>query len=218
MHSVSVFLDYANINAASTSGSCKVNYGELLRYLADDSEGRAIKVAYAYVPIDPRREHAMDETISDLWGSGYIVRSKVGTLAGNSYKCDFDVEMTLDMVRTAFDIEPDIVVIASGDSDFIPVVELLRNKGIRVEVASFARSMSRLLDNRCSGSIYLDALIEDTLIECERSQNEGMHPDVPVDSGESWSNNCCAFDNAPVNNRTSEENINIIGEGSKSWQ
>jgi len=208
MLNVSVFLDYANINAASTSGSCKVNYGELLRYLADDSEGRAIKVAYAYVPIDPRREHAMDETISDLWSSGYIVRSKVGTQVGNSYKCDFDVEMTLDMVRTAFDIGPDIAVIASGDSDFIPVVELLRNKGIRVEVASFARSMSRMLDNRCSGSIYLD-----TLIECERSQDDGVYSDVPVDSSESWSNDYCVLDNAPVNNLVTEENINNIREG-----
>jgi len=193
MHKVAVFLDYANINAASASVSCKVNYGELLRYLADDSEGRAITAAYAYVPIDPRREHAMDETISSLWESGYIVRSKVGTPAGNSYKCDFDVEMTLDMVRASFDIAPDIVVIASGDGDFIPVVELLRNKGIRVEAASFAGSMSQFLFSRCSGCICLDELIENEMIEDEMIEDgNNFEDDVSIE---------------PDNDITREENI-----------
>lgn len=69
--------------------------------------------------------------------------------------------MTLDIVKTSFEIKPDIVVIVSGDSDFIPVVTELREKGIRVEVASFDQSMSQLLSNRCSGRILLDELIEE---------------------------------------------------------
>jgi len=160
MLKVAIFLDYANINAASTSNQWKVNYEALLQYLADEDEGRVLKIAYAYVPVDPRKEHAMDEVITTLWGSGYIVRSKVGAITGTTYKCDFDVEITLDIMRTSFTLSPDIVVIVSGDSDFIPVVAELREKGIRVEVASFSRSMSRLLASRCSGSINLDVLAE----------------------------------------------------------
>ncbi len=162
MLNVAVFLDYANINSASSSSLCKINYEALLKYLADYDEGRNLKVAYAYVPIDPRREHAMSDEITMLWDSGYIVRSKVGIIAGNTYKCNFDIEMTLDIVKTSFEIVPDIVVIVSGDSDFVPVVTELREKGIRVEVASFNRSMSRLLSNRCSDSICLDELIEES--------------------------------------------------------
>lgn len=158
---VAVFLDYANINSASLSSLCKTNYKALLEYLADYDEGRNLTVAYAYVPIDPRREHAMDEEITLLWNSGYIVRSKVGVIAENTYKCNFDVEMTLDIMKASFEIKPDIVVIVSGDSDFVPVVIELREKGIRVEVASFSQSMSRLLSDRCSGSICLDELIEE---------------------------------------------------------
>lgn len=161
MLEVAVFLDYANINSASLSGLCKINYKALLKYLADYDEGRNLKVAYAYVPIDPRREHSMNDEITSLWDSGYIVRSKVGVIAGNTYKCNFDIEMTLDIVKTSFEVSPDIVVIVSGDSDFVPIVTELREKGIRVEVASFNRSMSRLLSNRCSGSICLDELIEE---------------------------------------------------------
>lgn len=157
---VAVFLDYANINASSNELYCKVDYGELLKYLADDSEQRFLQVAYAYVPIDPRQEHAMDEIIAKLWKQGYIVKSKVGSIAGETYKCDFDVEMTLDMVRVSFDLHPDIVVIVSGDSDFLPVVLDMRNRGIRVEIASFDSSMSRQLTHKCSGYINLDTLIK----------------------------------------------------------
>lgn len=156
---VAVFFDYANIHAASKELHCKVDYGALLEYLADDMEQRSLQVAYAYVPIDPRQEHAMDETIARLWKQGYIVKSKVGFIVGDTYKCDFDVEMTLDMTRVALEMDPDIVILVSGDRDFIPIVLYMRDKGIRVEVASFDNSMSKQMSYKCSGYISLDTLI-----------------------------------------------------------
>ena len=159
MEKVVVFLDYANINAAASQQGCEADYKLLLDYLADPEEGRFLQEAFAYVPIDPRREHAMDEKVRGMWDAGYLVKTKVGTIAGQSYKCDFDVEMTLDISRAAYELQPDIVVLASGDSDFVPVVLELRQKGIRVEVAAFNRSMSGLLRHRCSGFIDLDLLV-----------------------------------------------------------
>ena len=88
MMKVAVFLDYANINASSRQANCNVDYGALLDYLADETEERTLQVAYAYVPIDPRQEHAKDTVINELWQNGYIVKSKVGTIAGDTYKCD----------------------------------------------------------------------------------------------------------------------------------
>lgn len=153
-------------------------------YLADEDEDRMLQAAYAYVPIDPRLEHANDRKIDSLWNDGYIVRSKVGTVAGTSYKCDFDIEMTLDIVRTSFDLKPDIVVIVSGDSDFVPVVLDLREKGIRVEVASFGYSMSNMLMRRCSGHISLDEFCDDDESEApcepeEYPENEDDAADSP---------------------------------------
>ena len=160
MMKVAVFLDYANIDASARQKNCNVDYGALLNYLADEAEGRALQAAYAYVPIDPRQEHAMDATIEELWQNGYIVKSKVGTIAGESYKCNFDVEMTLDISRIAYVNAPDIVVLVSGDSDFIPVVLELRERGIRVEVAAFEFAMSRQLALKASSFISLDAIVD----------------------------------------------------------
>ena len=163
MMKVAVFLDYANIDASSRQLNCNVDYGELLNYLADEAEERTLQAAYAYVPIDPRQEHAMDATINNLWQNGYIVKSKVGTVAGETYKCNFDVEMAMDISRIAYSNAPDIIVLVSGDSDFVPIVLDMRNRGIRVEVAAFEFAMSRQLALRSSGFINLNVLVGENL-------------------------------------------------------
>jgi hypothetical protein len=102
-------------------------------------------------------EYARD--IEELQKAGYLVTTKLGTYAGDSYKCDFDVEMTIDIIRMAHIIRPDIIVIGTGDSDFIPVVTELRKMGIRVEVAAFNSSMSKRLKLNTSGFIDLDTYV-----------------------------------------------------------
>ena len=174
---VAVFLDYANINASSRQRNFNVDYGALLDYLATEDEGRTLQVAYAYVPINPRQEHAMDATINELWQKGYIVKSKVGTIVGDTYKCDFDVEMTLDISRIAYVNAPDVVVIVSGDGDFIPIVLDLRERGIRVEVAAFEFAMSRQLALKSSGFINLDALEESDFAEESQEDFEPIEDD-----------------------------------------
>ena len=39
----------------------------------------------------------------------------------------------------------DVIVLASGDGDFIPLVEYLKNQGKRVEVIAFGKSTSSRL-------------------------------------------------------------------------
>ena len=187
MPNVIVFMDYANINASARNAGVDVDYGALLDYLATPEEGRCLQEAYAYVPIDPRQDHAMDCEIQQLWDQGFIVKSKVGIIAGNTYKCDFDVEMTLDMVRASFDMRPDLIVLVSGDSDFVPVVLELRNKGIRVEVAAFGNSMSGLLRHRCSGYISLDELVgnAESVIPTWDGFGSSAEFEISLDSGES---------------------------------
>lgn len=172
---VVVFLDFANVDASLHSLGRQLDPGELLRYLADEEEGRSLKTAFAYVPIDPRREHAMDETIADLWEAGYIVKPKVGTIAGDSYKCNLDVEMAMDIAKAAYESKPDIVVLVSGDSDFLPIVLELRSKGIRVEVAAFHAALSAQLARRCSGCILLDALLP-----TEELSEDEIYGEVPL--------------------------------------
>ena len=214
MEKVLVFLDYANLNASARSNNCQVDCAGLLEYLASADEGRNLKAAFAYVPIDPRQEHAQDAVIDELWGAGYVVKSKVGTFAGPSYKCDFDVEITLDIVRAAYDMQPDIVVLVSGDSDFVPVVLNLREKGIRVEVAAFNSAMSGRLSQRCSGFICLDAVAGQGDAPLDAVAGQGDAPaDEPEEESAPWDVDYDDFWAEPAPQREAPQGINIPSAG-----
>jgi uncharacterized LabA/DUF88 family protein len=162
MEKVIFFLDFANINRVASDRGIDIDYEDLLNYISD---GRFLIDAHCYVPIDPRNEHRLDRQLEQLWRSRYIVTTKVGSVAGDTYKCNFDVEMTMDILRIAYQAKPDIIVLGSGDSDFVPLVEELRKSGIRVEVASFENAAARDMILKGSGFISLDYYLQ------ERSNN-----------------------------------------------
>src|SRR5713101_9475001 len=146
------FLDYANINRAATEKRYRLDYHDLLHYVG---EHRFLIDAHCYVPINPRNEHRLDREIEELWRSGYIVNTKLGTIAGGTYKCNFDVEITMDMLKVVYQVKPDIIVLASGDSDFIPLIQEVRKSGVRVEVAAFEETAGTDILLKCSDFINL---------------------------------------------------------------
>ena len=154
------FLDFANINRAARERRCRMDYHDLLHYVGEE---RFLVDAYCYVPINPRNEHRSDGVIEELWRSGYIVNSKVGTIAGGTYKCNFDVEITMDVLKVVYQVKPDIIVLASGDSDFVSLVQDVRKSGVRVEVAAFEETAGTDIMSKCSGfidlGVYFDAYL-----------------------------------------------------------
>ncbi len=166
---VVVFLDYANINRATRENGCHMDYQHLLTYMGEE---RFLADAYAYVPVNPRNEHRADSVIEKLWRSGYIVTTKRGTIAGGTYKCNFDVEIAMDMLRVVYQLKPDIVVLASGDSDFVPLIQEVRKAGVRVEVAAFAETAGADILRKSSGFVDLAVYYESYLAEQNAEQNE----------------------------------------------
>ncbi len=146
------FLDYADINRAAREKRYRLDYHDLLQYVG---ENRFLIDAHCYVPINPRNEHRLDREIEELWSSGYIVNTKVGTIAGGTYKCNFDVEITMDMLKVVYQVKPDIIVLATGDSDFVSLIQEVRKSGVRVEVAAFEETAGTGIRLKCSGFINL---------------------------------------------------------------
>jgi len=156
MQKVVVFMDFANIEGATRDQRIRIDYTHLLNeYLVNQNEGRALQAASAYVPIDPRNEHGRDALIKRLWKAGFVVKSKIGTPARDTYKCNLDVEMVMDIMKSIYEIKPDILVLISGDVDFVPMILELRNSGIYVEVAGFTNTTSSLLRERANSFIDL---------------------------------------------------------------
>jgi len=149
---VVVFLDYANVNRAAREKRYRLDYQDLLQYVGED---RFLVDAHCYVPLNPRNEHRLDREIEELWNAGYIVSTKLGTIAGGTYKCNFDVEITMDMLKVVYQVKPDIIVLASGDSDFVSLIQEVRKSGVRVEVAAFEGTAGPDIMRKCSGFIDL---------------------------------------------------------------
>ena len=163
------FLDYANINRAAKDKRYRLDYQDLLHYVG---EGRFLLDAHCYVPINPRNEHRLDAVVEELWGAGYIVTTKMGTIAGGTYKCNFDVEITMDVLKVAYQMKPDIIVLASGDSDFTSLILEVRKSGVRVEVAAFPETAGAGILSKCSGFIDLAVYYEAYLAAQNGEQDE----------------------------------------------
>ncbi len=163
------FLDYANINRAAREKRYRLDYLDLLHYVGEE---RFLIDAHCYVPINPRNEHRLDGVIQELWRSGYVVNTKVGTIAGGTYKCNFDVEITMDMLKVVYQVKPDIIVLASGDSDFVSLIQEVRKSGVRVEVAAFEETAGPDILRKCSGFIDLAVYYESYLAAQNGEQGE----------------------------------------------
>ncbi len=191
MKNTVIFVDHENLRISAQNRGVSIDWFRFKDYLANDKECRYPMEAFCYVAIDPRKEHARDEEIRQLWEDGWLVKSKVGSSAGEgNYKCNVDVEMAMDMISFAYEVKPDILVLVSGDQDFAPVVIKLRERGIRVEVAAFPETISRVLLDAASGYINLDKWMkeEDAFIPVTKwpdqedalSEEEGLDdPDFP---------------------------------------
>jgi uncharacterized LabA/DUF88 family protein len=139
------FVDYHNTVHALRREGRQIDLVALRDYLA---EGRHLVEAFLYIATHPQPDHQGGDqaTLHRLRQHGFLVRSKMGQLLPNGrLKCDFDLEMALDVQEFAARTRPNIVVLVTGDGDFTPLVQRLRLQGVRVEVASTPGSVSAAL-------------------------------------------------------------------------
>lgn len=134
---VAVFIDAQNMyhSARSLFGG-RVNFKAVLQSAVG---GRQLIRAFSYVI---RTKTGEEKAFLDaLLKAGIELRVKdLQEFYGGAKKGDWDVGLTVDAVRTAEIV--DTIVIASGDGDFIPLVEYLKNQGRRVEILAFGKSTS----------------------------------------------------------------------------
>lgn len=172
MERVAVFLDIANLEQAFRRYEAKIDYLGLRDYIA---EGRFLVETFVYLPINPHDPERKRNFIDFLKRNGFWVRSKIGKpRPDNKWKCNFDIEMAVDMLHYAQHGRVDIVVLGSGDGDFIPVLQAIRMNGVRCEVASTKETMAEDLLGAASGFIDLGKII---VAQSQQTNIDGM----PID-------------------------------------
>jgi len=148
---VEVLIDVQNLyHSAKNLYHARVNFQEVLKNAV---AGRKFIRAFGYVI----RTKTGEETpfFDALSKIGIETRVKdLQEFYGGAKKADWDVGIVIDAIRTAPAL--DVVVLVSGDGDFIPLVEYLKNQGKRVEVMAFGRTTSSKLKETADEFIDLD--------------------------------------------------------------
>jgi len=151
-HRIGVFADIQNMyHSAKNIHHGRVNFGELLKVAISDRElVRAL--AYVVKGGETDEEQAFFDALTK---TGFELKMKdLQVFAGGAKKADWDVGLAVDVI--AMSRQLDVVVIVSGDGDFVPLVEYLQHLGVIVEVVSFGRSTSLRLKEACNNYIDLD--------------------------------------------------------------
>jgi len=137
---VAVLIDVQNMyHSAKNLYNKKVNFAEILKTAVGE---RKLIRAFAYVVrTKSGEEKPFFEALTKL-GLETRVRD-LQEFYGGMKKADWDVGITIDAVKSATGV--DVIVLVSGDGDFIQLVEYLKNQGKRVEVMAFGKSTSSRL-------------------------------------------------------------------------
>jgi len=137
---VGVFIDVQNMyySAKNLFGS-KVNFGNIV---TEATAGRKLVRAIAYVVSTESKEE--QPFFDALYNLGIETKEKpLQIFYGGEKKADWDVGIAVDCIRLAPMV--DAIVIVSGDGDYVPLVEYLKNQGKQVEVAAFGETTSAKL-------------------------------------------------------------------------
>jgi uncharacterized LabA/DUF88 family protein len=137
---VAVLVDVQNMfYSAKYQYRAKLNFTKLLEAAV---QNRQLVRAIAYIVQTPD----IDQTnfINMLQQTGFEVKSKVLRLRPDgTAKGDWDMGMAIDAISMADRL--DALVLVSGDGDFVDLVNMLKGRGVRVEVLSFPSSTAEEL-------------------------------------------------------------------------
>jgi uncharacterized LabA/DUF88 family protein len=136
---VGVFIDVQNMYYGARQLKGKLDFDALLQ--AAVRERRLIE-ATAYMV--ESKEIDQSGFISLLQTRAITVRRKtLKVRADGSMKGDWDMEMALDILDAAGNL--DVIVLVSGDGDFTSLVKRVKEIGPRVEVVAFPRNTAKSL-------------------------------------------------------------------------
>ena len=148
---VAIFIDTQNLyHSAKNIYRAKVNFDAVVKAALGD---RKLIRAIAYVvTTESGEEQSFFEALEKI---GIEVKTKdLQIFFGGAKKADWDVGLAVDAIKHSQKV--DAIVLASGDGDFVPMVEHVRSEGCQVECIAFGKSSSSRLRESVDDFIDMD--------------------------------------------------------------
>jgi uncharacterized LabA/DUF88 family protein len=156
---VAIFIDTQNLyHSAKNIYRSKVNFDAVVKRALD---GRKLIRAISYVvTTESGEEQSFFEALQKI---GIEVKTKdLQIFYGGAKKADWDVGMAIDAIKHSQKV--DAIVLATGDGDFVPLVEYVRSQGCQVECIAFGKSSSSRLRESVDDYIDMDESPREFLI------------------------------------------------------
>lgn len=156
---VAIFIDTQNLyHSAKNLYKAKVNFQAVVNVAL--GERRLVRALSYVVNTESGEESAFFEALEKV---GIEIKTKdLQIFYGGAKKADWDVGMAIDAIKIAHKV--DAIILATGDGDFIPLVEHLKSLGCQVEALTFGRSASSRLRETVDDFIDLDTQPHEYLI------------------------------------------------------
>lgn len=168
---VGVFVDIQNMfYSAKYQYNAKLNFAKLLERAVG---GRQLIRAICYVIQTPE----IDQTnfLDMLQKNGFEIKSKdLRVRPDKSSKGDWDMGIAIDAISMVDKL--DVVVLVSGDGDFVDLVHLLKSRGVIVEIISFPKSTNEDLIK--AGNIFTP--VDEALLIMDAHNHDKYQKKRPV--------------------------------------
>lgn len=169
---VAILIDTQNLyHSAKNLYKSKVNFGAVVK--AALGERKLIRALSYVVNTESGEETPFFEALEKL---GIEIKTKdLQIFYGGAKKADWDVGLAIDAIKLAHKV--DAIVLATGDGDFVPLVEYVKSQGCQVEVITFGRSASSRLRDTVDDFIDMDENPSEYLIgykHTRRSEGKGQ--------------------------------------------
>jgi len=143
---VAVFIDGANLYAASRSLGFDVDYKSLHAFFKTRSY--VVRMFYYTAVLETEDYTPLKPLVDWLGYNGYTVVTKpakefTDSTGRRRVKGNMDIELAIDMLEMAPHVNH--IVLFSGDGDFRRLIEAVQRKGVRVSVISTIRTQPVLI-------------------------------------------------------------------------
>ncbi|MDO9417484.1 LabA-like NYN domain-containing protein [Pararhizobium sp.] len=156
---IALFIDGANLYAASKSLGFDIDYRKLLK--AFQKRGYLLRAYYYTALIEDQEYSSIRPLIDWLDYNGYKVVTKpakefTDSLGRRKIKGNMDIELAIDAMEQSETV--DHLVIFSGDGDFTTLVEALQRRGRKVSVVSTTATQPAMIadDLRRQADHFID--------------------------------------------------------------
>jgi uncharacterized LabA/DUF88 family protein len=160
---VLIFVDESNVTSSAKTANRKLDWLALRDHLVQERELIEM-VVYAGLPpamTDWQAERdKKNKFLFWLRSHGFLVVEKDGSPADTGhYKANVDVLMAIDAIELSMQMQPDVVILVTGDADFAHLALQLRRRGVRVEVASVVQNLGSALKTSANAIIDLAPML-----------------------------------------------------------